>query len=60
MVKKKQGPGPVKPAVRHARIELSPDDYQRLQKAAKRFRLPVAAYIRLAVFERIERDERQP
>ena len=43
--------------IRHARIELPDDDYQRLKAAADRFHLPVAAYIRMAVMERIERDE---
>jgi predicted DNA-binding protein len=44
-------------AVRHARIELPDDDYQRLKDAADRYHLSVAAYIRMAVMERIERDE---
>jgi predicted DNA-binding protein len=43
--------------IRHARIELPEDDYQRLKAAADRYHLPVAAYIRMAVMERIERDE---
>jgi hypothetical protein len=43
--------------VRHARIELPDDDYQRLKAVAVRYRISVAAYIRLAVMERIERDE---
>jgi hypothetical protein len=43
--------------VRHARIELPDDDYQRLKGAADRFRISVSAYIRMAVMERIERDE---
>ena len=45
--------------VRHARIELPDEDYQRLKRAADRFRISVAAYIRLAVMERIESDERK-
>ncbi len=44
--------------VRHARIELPDDDYERLKRSAGRFRLGVAAYIRLSVLERVERDER--
>lgn len=46
-------------AVRHARIELPDDDYQRLRAAADRYHLPVAAYIRMAVMERIGRDEKE-
>jgi len=42
---------------RHARIELPDDDYQRLKAAADRFHLSVSGYIRMAVMERIERDE---
>jgi predicted DNA-binding protein len=47
------------PAVRHARIELPDDDYERLKQAAKRFHISVAGYIRQAVMERIESDERR-
>lgn len=47
------------PAVRHARIELPEGDYQRLKASADRFRLSVSAYIRQAVMERIESDERR-
>ncbi len=57
-------PGPKKmPATaeekvtRHARIELPDDDYQRLKACAGRYHLSVAAYIRQATMERIERDE---
>jgi hypothetical protein len=63
MAKKKTG-GRKVPAtadqeiVRHARLELPDRDYQRLKKVSGRFRLSVAAYIRLAVIERIESDER--
>jgi hypothetical protein len=62
MAKKKAGGPKVpatasEPAVRHARIELPDDDYQRLQKAARRVHISVAAYIRQAVMERIESDE---
>lgn len=43
--------------VKHARIELPGEDYQRLKTAADRYHISVAAYIRMAVMERIERDE---
>lgn len=43
--------------IRHARIELPDDDYRRLKDAADRYHISVAAYIRMAVMERIERDE---
>jgi hypothetical protein len=61
MAKKKAG-GKVpvtaaEPAIRHARIELPDDDYQRLKAAADRYHISVAGYIRMAVMERIERDE---
>jgi hypothetical protein len=60
--KKSSGPvapqGPGKP-VRHARIELPDEDYQRLKKAADRVRISIAAYIRQAVMERILDDERR-
>jgi len=47
------------PITRHARIELPDDVYKRLKAAAERYQLPVAAYIRMAVVERIEADERK-
>lgn len=45
--------------VRHARIELPDREYQRLKRAARAIGLPVAAYIRMAVLERIAEDERK-
>ena len=39
------------------RIELPDDDHQRLKAAADRYHLSVSGYIRMAVMERIERDE---
>ncbi len=49
-----------KPAVRlrFARADLPDPEYQRLKKCADRFRISLAAYIRLSVLERVERDER--
>jgi hypothetical protein len=48
-----------KPAqrIRFARMELPDNDYQRLKRSADRYHISVAAYIRLAVMERIEADE---
>ncbi len=43
--------------VKHARIELSADDYQRLKRVAKASGLAVAAYIRQAVLKQVRRDE---
>jgi hypothetical protein len=43
--------------IRFARMELPDPDYQRLKRSADRFHISVAAYIRLAVMERIEADE---
>jgi len=61
MAKKKTEPKPMpataEPTTRHARIELPDGDYQRLKAAADRYHISVAAYIRMAVMERIERDE---
>ena len=62
MAKKKTGPKKMSKAVeeevvRHARIELPDADYQRLKAAASRFHISVAGYIRMAVIERLERDE---
>ena len=61
MSRKKAGVGKVpttqEPAVKHARIELPDGDYQRLKKAAARYRISVAAYIRQAVLKQVERDE---
>jgi hypothetical protein len=62
MAKKKTGPQTMPTTaeakvVRHARIELPDDDYRRLKAAADRYHISVAAYIRMAVMERIERDE---
>ncbi len=42
--------------IRHARIELPAKEYADLRRAADLWRLPVAAYIRMAVMERIRRD----
>ena len=45
--------------IRHARIELPNYEYRRLKKAASRFHMGVAGYIRQAVMERIARDEQK-
>ena len=45
--------------VRHARIELPDEDYQRLKRAARRIGLPVAGFIRMVVLERVGEDERR-
>jgi len=46
-----------KPKVGHARIELPPNEFERLKRQADRYRLSVSAYVRQAVMERIESDE---
>jgi hypothetical protein len=56
---KKMATAAAEPVMRHARIELPDEDYQRLKAAAQRVHIPVAAYIRQAVMERIESDERK-
>jgi predicted DNA-binding protein len=43
--------------IRHARLELPDDDYERLKRVAKANGLPVAAYIRQAVLKQVRRDE---
>ncbi len=43
--------------VRHARLELSDEDYTRLKRVASANGLAVAAYIRQAVLKQVRRDE---
>jgi hypothetical protein len=43
--------------VRHARIELPDEDYERLKRVANANGLGVAAYIRQAVLRQVRRDE---
>jgi predicted DNA-binding protein len=43
--------------IRHARLELPDEDYERLKRVAKSIGLGVAAYIRMAVLKQIRRDE---
>jgi hypothetical protein len=60
MTRKKSGEKKM-PAVakemRHARIELPDDDYERLKRVANANGLGVAAYIRQAVLRQVRRDE---
>jgi hypothetical protein len=42
--------------IRHARIELPDDDYMAVQEVAKSNGLSIAAYIRMAVLQRVRRD----
>jgi hypothetical protein len=51
----KKAPAPA--ATKHARIELSAGDYDRLRGVAKGQGLPIAAYIRQAVLQKVRRDE---
>jgi predicted DNA-binding protein len=43
--------------IRHARIELPDEDYERLKRVANANGLGVAAYIRQAVLRQVRRDE---
>ncbi len=43
--------------VRHARIELSPKNHERLKAAADRDRRSIASFMRLAVLDRIAESE---
>jgi predicted DNA-binding protein len=45
--------------VRHARLELPGDDYERLKRVSKANGLPVAAYIRQAVLRQVRMDEKE-
>jgi hypothetical protein len=58
---KKTGGGKKMPAtakeIRHARIELSDPDYERLKRVARANGLGIAAYIRQAVLRQVRRDE---
>jgi hypothetical protein len=45
-----------KTAIRHARIELEADDYEGVRKVAKSNGLSIAAYIRMAVLQRLRHD----
>lgn len=39
------------------RLDLSLADHQRIERSAKRFGLSKSAYVRMALFERLEADE---
>jgi hypothetical protein len=61
MAKKKPG-GKVpatsnQPTIRHARIELDDNDYERLKRVAKSNGLSIAGFIRQAVLKQIRREE---
>jgi hypothetical protein len=43
--------------VRHVRAELRPDDYDRLKRASQANGLSMAAYVRMAILNRIADDE---
>lgn len=60
MAKKKTGETKVTSTdsdIRHARLELSGVDYERMRNVAKANGLSIAAYIRMAVLQRIRKDE---
>jgi hypothetical protein len=56
MAKKAGAKGKVK-QVKHARIELSPEDYAVVEQVAHSIGLGVAAYVRMAVLQRARRDK---
>lgn len=43
--------------IRHARLELPDDDYERLKRVARADGRTVASYIRRAVLLQVQRDE---
>ena len=63
MAKKKTGPPKVEievadePAIRHARIELPEDDYERVRAVAKSLGLSVTSFIRMATLKEARRVE---
>lgn len=60
MAKKKTGEKKMPataPEMRHARIELPDEDYERLKRVAKSIGLGVAAFIRQAVLRDVRRVE---
>jgi predicted DNA-binding protein len=63
MAKKKPGepkmPATAEKVIRHARIELPDEEYERLRSVAKALGLGVAAYIRQAVMRQLRRDEEE-
>jgi hypothetical protein len=61
MAKKKAGATRVqaaakRPVIRHARIELPDEDYTAVKDVARANGLSVAAYIRMAILQRVRRD----
>lgn len=44
-------------AIRHARIEMSDSVHSRVLEQSKRFGLSLSAYLRVALIEKLERDE---
>jgi hypothetical protein len=46
-----------KRAVKGVRLDLSPADHKRLERAAKERGLTMASYARMALFERLKADE---
>jgi len=45
-----------KEIIRHARVELSDSDYTAVKEVARSNGLSVAAYIRMAILQRVRRD----
>lgn len=52
---------PVAPSrgTKPVRLDLSLADHERIERSAKRFGLSKSAYVRQALFERLEADERK-
>jgi hypothetical protein len=44
--------------IKHVRLEFPAEFHERVKHQADRFGLSITAYIRLALTERVERDER--
>jgi hypothetical protein len=53
---KKRGAPPKPKEIKHARIELSPEDYEALAEHARSIGLGVSSWIRMAVLQRLRSD----
>lgn len=54
-----QAAAQVERATKPVRLDVPLEDIERLQGAAKRLGLSMSAYARMALYERLERDEKR-
>ena len=43
--------------VRHVRVELPPEDYERVRKAARGNAISISAFVRMAIMRQVRREE---